>query len=179
MGFGHRLSFLARCQSKASYQITEVRMVKRCNKSTHKAYLYVYFLRDPFTGIVRYIGSSANPENRAKEHFGSKCALSTPEARQWMLSLKKTKPILSVVTPLIPRSEALTIERRLMTCFHRNYPGQIVNGLSVVRKDRLPNIILKQIHPWWTAVPANERMHVALLADGSPFPDCRTYWYAE
>lgn len=108
-------------------------------KSFHKSHLYVYFLRCPFTGVVKYIGSSANPVKRAREHYGTKCCTSTEAARTWMLSLGKTKPILQVVTPLLPRDEALRIELRLQCLHHENYPGQIVNGTCFTKWQRVTN----------------------------------------
>ena len=108
-------------------------------KSFHKSHLYVYFLRCPFTGVVKYIGSSANPVKRASEHYGSKCCTSTEAARTWMLSLGKTKPILQVVTGLLPRNEALRIELRLQCLHHENYPGQIVNGTCFTKWQRVTN----------------------------------------
>ena len=108
-------------------------------KSFHKSHLYVYFLRCPFTGVVKYIGSSANPVKRARQHYGSKCCTSTEAARDWMLSLGKTKPILQVVTPLLPRDEALRIELRLQCLHHEHYPAQIVNGTCFMKWQRVTN----------------------------------------
>lgn len=48
---------------------------------------YIYGLRDPVTGVIRYVGASVNPRNRLSSHLGKDEIGSTKEKREWVQGL--------------------------------------------------------------------------------------------
>ena len=47
---------------------------------------YIYYLIDPRDNVVRYVGKSANPERRYKQHLSKLDKLMTPK-RRWIEEL--------------------------------------------------------------------------------------------
>ena len=48
---------------------------------------YVYGLKDPETGEIRYVGKSPNPKNRYKEHVAEARTASRTEKQRWIAGL--------------------------------------------------------------------------------------------
>jgi hypothetical protein len=86
---------------------------------------FVYFIRDPETKAVRYIGSSHDPQKRLSAHRWDM----TGPCRVWLRSLKKLglEPILDVVFGPFSILQAYPVEQRLIALHRLAYPGQILN----------------------------------------------------
>lgn len=59
---------------------------------------YIYLLKCPLSGEVKYVGKTANPERRYKQHVKKLDKQMTPK-RKWleMLFAKNLKPIIEVI----------------------------------------------------------------------------------
>lgn len=88
---------------------------------------YVYRLRDPRDGTVRYYGVSSNLKLRRQNHL----AASVHRTWRWVheLRLLGLVPIFEAISEGMPRAVAFNWERRLVTMTAQRCPGQLFNGL--------------------------------------------------
>jgi hypothetical protein len=86
---------------------------------------FVYFIRDPETKAVRYIGSSHDPQKRLIAHRWD----NTGPCRDWLSGLKRRglRPILDVIFGPLSILQAYPVEQRLIALHRLAYPGQILN----------------------------------------------------
>lgn len=96
------------------------------------AQLYVYGLKCPVTELLRYIGVSSRPKKRLREHLTYLGRGYNRAAEPWFRGIRAIglKPQLVLLSPLIPKHDALALEREWHVYLHRNFPGQCVNGVS-------------------------------------------------
>lgn len=98
---------------------------------------YVYRLRCPIDGRVRYVGISRNPIKRLGHHTCT-CGY-IYEMREWMILLRKKslEPLLEVITPPLTRAGAVSVESRLALLFSTLYPKQLFNLPATLRNRRI------------------------------------------
>lgn len=81
---------------------------------------YIYFLLDPFTDKIRYIGCSDNIKKRYSAHLclGRKKGLKLKRAK-WIFGLlkRKSKPKLLTIAKFNDQNEAYRIEKHLIQEF--------------------------------------------------------------
>lgn len=92
---------------------------------------FIYVLKDPFTGVVRYVGKANDPEARFSFHLRDR---TVTHKTNWIKSLK-TRPLLEVIDE-IPVSEWPMWEAAYIQYFQEQGCG-LVNG--TVGGDGIPN----------------------------------------
>ncbi len=100
---------------------------------------FVYWLRDPITRKVRYVGSTASPRQRAILHCHRNRLYST---QKWIASLllQDEYPILEVIGKHEGRDGTLEI-LVINECAAAFPPGQLLNRADVRSKSRLASAI--------------------------------------
>lgn len=78
----------------------------------------IYALVDPMQGIVRYIGQTAMPEQRYKQHLSRKGELGESERAKWIKTLRLSgrRPFM-VLLDCVPKSEGPRAESRWIAHF--------------------------------------------------------------
>ena len=106
--------------------------------------MFVYFLRCPDTGVIKYVGRSCNPRARLSAHM-SVPSLGNPEKQNWIDSLKRNgkRPLLDVSIGPVEKDAANECELRLIFLIDQADPDQLVNKLVI---------------PWPTRVKREERL---------------------
>lgn len=96
------------------------------------AQLYVYGLKCPVTELLRYVGVSSRPKKRLREHLTQMGRNYNRFAEPWFRELRRIglRPQLILLSPAMPKHDALALERAWHLHLHRHYPGQCVNGVS-------------------------------------------------
>ena len=77
------------------------------------ASFYVYALCDPDSGLIRYVGMTANPRRRLHGHLNGKCG---PRVARWIASLaeKSRVPSMAILFEADNRDAAWNRERELI-----------------------------------------------------------------
>ena len=82
-----------------------------------EALFFFYCLIDPNTNLVRYIGRTVNPKSRLRHHMYETRKQNRTRKQRWINKLGKT-PILRILhNRICTLSEAILIEKRLVTWF--------------------------------------------------------------
>lgn len=84
----------------------------------------VYFLRDPESKLIRYIGCSVDPQKRLRQHRSKLSA-----CRGWLIGLKEKglKPIIETPVGYCYILDAMCLEQRLIALHSLYFPGQLLN----------------------------------------------------
>lgn len=87
--------------------------------------VFIYALKDPDTGQIRYVGASINPTKRFKQHLQSK---ETNHRAKWIKSLRMANlmPVLGHVDE-VPEDYWQAVEAAYIQ-FYRNLGCDLVNG---------------------------------------------------
>jgi hypothetical protein len=94
----------------------------------------VYFLRDPRTMRIRYIGISKHPRHRLGEHWTSRLYQYTHERkREWLVELDSLglKPKLDVILSGLTKKQAERVEYRLIKK-HLAYGNDLAQGKAQI-----------------------------------------------
>lgn len=94
---------------------------------------WVYRLRDPITGAVRYIGISSNIALRSGMHQRGETHYLVS---RWVKALKAhdAKPIFEVISPAIPFDTAAVWEARLVFLHSLMHPGRLLQASKQLRR---------------------------------------------
>ena len=106
--------------------------------------MFVYFLRCPDTGVIKYVGRSCNPRVRLSAHM-SVPSLGNPEKQNWIDSLKRDgkRPLLDIAIGPVEKDAANECELRLIFLIDQADPDQLLNKLVI---------------PWPTRTKREERL---------------------
>lgn len=91
------------------------------------ANVFIYALKDPKTGEIRYVGKASNPKRRFKHHVS---VLGQTRRSNWIRSLKvdNLKPTLEIVDE-VPESEWRSAEAAYIE-FYKDSGCDLVNGTN-------------------------------------------------
>jgi len=105
---------------------------------------FVYRLRCPLSKLVRYIGISHQPKQRAARHRVD--PFSYHGKHEWILGLREHRlaPILEVISPELRYQEARSWELRLHYLFGVMYPGQLCCAPVKLFRKKVCYIVLSQ-----------------------------------
>lgn len=92
----------------------------------------VYWLRDPRTNEVRYIGISSNLALREATH--RQCAFTATWKWAKGLRVDGLLPLFEIVSPELERHEAIVWEVRLVILHSIMYPGRLLNKPKRLRR---------------------------------------------
>ena len=81
-----RFTVLASGKIKRAKQNKEIARISASVEYTPMKTEYIYYLIDPRDNVVRYVGKTANPERRYKQHLSKLDKLMTPK-RRWIEEL--------------------------------------------------------------------------------------------
>lgn len=102
---------------------------------------YIYVLRDPRDGAVRYVGRTKNPKKRLEHHLYKKSDGSFVHARrEWIQEVRSAglRPVMEIVETLrAPVDDALISERERRWIFHFNQQGAALTNVACIRMPRL------------------------------------------
>lgn len=105
------------------YSQATIERVKKARPERARPH-YLYLLRDPRDGVIRYIGISYHPARRIYQHAGrlSSC-------RQWIAELRNDglRPILETPFGALHFGAAKAAEERLIAMHSIAFPGQLLN----------------------------------------------------
>lgn len=99
---------------------------------------YIYYLKDPVSGDVRYVGQTVNLTQRMYRHKGP----AGSRLWDWLCSLKQ-EPELQSVCILQNRSEALRVERELVDRLKRRGVDLLNVTWSVEERQRHSRTLLE------------------------------------
>ncbi len=110
--------------------------------------VYVYFLIDPRTNIVRYVGLSRNPENRFNGH---RSTATNKLVRQWVSELKRQglRPIEKIVRKCAGYGEGTKWERRWISRLAKRHGKLLLNIFDRInRRDqkRIKSVRREAVH---------------------------------
>lgn len=88
----------------------------------------VYYLRDPQTFEIRYVGHSKDVKRRFNEHLAGR-GNRDPNVNQWILALLPEDPVLQEVCRLQDKDEACRVERVLLSRLERKGVSLLNNPL--------------------------------------------------
>lgn len=77
--------------------------------------VFIYCLKDPTTGDVRYIGQTNNPKRRLKQHLKGSIKEKT-HLGNWLRSLEGEEPILALLHEVAENESWAEEERRYISC---------------------------------------------------------------
>jgi hypothetical protein len=101
--------------------------------------VFIYGLVDPRHGVIRYVGKSANPDNRLHSH---RHLTGTPRVRDWVkqLSAQGHAPGLSILHEVAIGDDAAQYERYFIGLLSR--VGDLLNrhGVERARKSAQPKL---------------------------------------
>lgn len=102
---------------------------------------YIYVLRDPRGGDVRYVGRTKNLKGRFQQHLYNKSDGSFVHARrEWIQEVRAEglRPVMETVETLrAPVDEALISEREHRWIFHFYQQGAVLTNVACIRMPRL------------------------------------------
>jgi predicted GIY-YIG superfamily endonuclease/predicted transcriptional regulator len=89
--------------------------------------VYIYVLKDPDTGAVRYVGLTRNPHVRLYQHVNG-LSVDPPQKKEWVATLAAAgkAPALEVVD-VCAEADALAAEARWIECY-RSQGADLLNG---------------------------------------------------
>lgn len=90
--------------------------------------VFIYCLKDPNTGDVRYIGQTNNLKKRTQTHLSTSSKLKTPLG-DWLRSLNGGRPILAVLHE-VAFGESWQDEEKRYICFARGMGMDLVNSTA-------------------------------------------------
>lgn len=96
---------------------------------------YIYILREPPNGSIRYVGHSKQPAKRLVQHLT--VTTTNPSLRSWIASLKAlyTKPAVEVMCEIPETADVLIYERLAIRIIQRlTPPGQLLNIVEMQRE---------------------------------------------
>lgn len=131
----------------------------------------VYLLRDPFNGIVRYVGQSSNVESRTRAQ--SYVCSANPSIKAWVEDLQMQGARPEVVVIPIPGGDLDAVERFLISQHHTTVLNRTFGG---VQRPELTPLADRFYLNWKFYQVRNEfsnRMRARLRSRG--VPDWRTY----
>ena len=86
--------------------------------------MFIYVLKDPDDGVVRYVGKTNNPKKRMSAHLSAPININLPSVR-WVRSLKRLnkKPIMEIIEET---DDWENCEKKWIA-FYRNSTGCLLN----------------------------------------------------
>ena len=92
---------------------------------------YIYYLIDPITKIVRYVGNTKNPKSRYRQHLKDAEKKQNTEKQKWIIELKDKKmtPLMEIVKEIendveARKEEEKEVVKHIQTVFNIHMPGK-------------------------------------------------------
>jgi len=112
---------------------------------------FVYYLSDPLTQAVRWVGATANPSQRFWEHkIAARYGGTNKELNEWFASLLPDGPVMSIACALETRTEAERVETHMIGIYRRT--GQLLNKATGPGNTGVASTSSKKARQsaWWT-----------------------------
>ena len=98
----------------------------------------VYFLRDPRSNAVRYIGITHKPKLRMNDHWTQRLyscgGIARQQKAEWLRELDHFgfRPQMDIVVSGLTRTQAISVEHYLVSQWNLNRPGELFQAQTVV-----------------------------------------------
>ena len=102
---------------------------------------YIYALKDPISGVIRYIGNTKNPKGRYRQHLKDAEKRSKTLKQNWIRSLseKNMQPTMDIIEKIENDEEARNREefyvlQNIDTVYNIHLPGKGSKDISFYKK---------------------------------------------